>query len=130
MDPNQSAAADILIVEDDETTTEVLDQVLGDQGWKVATARDGQAGIHFLQQQQERGQLPCVILLDLVMPVDGWRFREQQLEDPVLATIPVILMSGVYQPGPAAQSLQAVAYLPQPIDLELLVGLVRGFCRP
>src|SRR5438552_3631024 len=40
------------------------------------------------------GARPCIILLDLMMPVmDGWTFRHEMLKDPSLASIPVIVMT-------------------------------------
>jgi len=125
-----AAAAEILIVEDDEATVQNLTEFLRQEGYSVASARDGREALVYLRQRPAGHSLPCLILLDLVMPVDGWRFREEQLKDPTLAAVPVVVMSGVYQTQPAARSLNAAAYLPKPIDLHLLLAVIQRFCRP
>jgi CheY-like chemotaxis protein len=117
-----------LIVDDDEGTRATLSQLLEEHGYGTAAAADGRAALNYLRHQAEGDRLPCLILLDLVMPVDGWQFRTEQREDPNLARIPVVVMSGVYQPGPAAKNMRAAAYLPKPIDRELLLAVVGRFC--
>jgi CheY-like chemotaxis protein len=73
--------------------------------------------------------LPSVILLDLMMPVmDGWQFRTEQLRDPALAAIPVILISADGTVREKAAALSAAAFLRKPIDVEQLLALVRQYC--
>ena len=118
----------ILIVDDDPATLETLGEFLGGQGYEVSAAVNGLDALLQLHTTVDEGRLPCLILLDLVMQVSGWQFREEQRKDPRLAAIPIVVMSGVYQPEPAAQNLGAAAYLPKPVDLELLLAIVRRFC--
>jgi len=60
---------------------------LEDEGHAVRAAENGGAALAALRAPDAR--LPCVILLDLMMPVmDGWAFRAEQLRDPHLAKIP------------------------------------------
>ena len=45
--------------------------------------------------ERARAERPCVILLDLMMPImNGWEFRTEQLRDARLASIPVVVCSG------------------------------------
>src|SRR5262245_13335746 len=82
----------VLIVDDDHDIREALSQVLGDEGWVVATAADGREALDYLDAH--RDALPEVILLDLMMPVmSGGEFRAEQLKDPSLAPIPVVVIS-------------------------------------
>src|SRR5438105_1241140 len=63
----------------------------GTQVYEVMLAADGQAALDLLQ----RGSLPHLILLDMLMPVlDGWHFLEQLKRLPFLADIPIIVVTG------------------------------------
>lgn len=81
----------ILIIEDDRDILDALVDLLGEEGYRISTARNGQEGIDFLNSSPD---LPSLILLDLMMPVkDGRAFRLEQKDHPRYGMIPVILMS-------------------------------------
>jgi CheY-like chemotaxis protein len=112
----------ILVVEDDLSTREALSLLLSAEGYGVSTAADGVAAL----DQLRGGQTPGLILLDLMMPImDGWQFRQEQLDDPQLADIPVIVCSAAGRVGQRAASLQALAYLDKPVDPSALLDVVR-----
>ena len=68
----------VLIVEDDEDVREFMDILLSSSGYQTATARNGAEALEAVRQTH-----PCLVLLDLMMPVmDGWTFRDRQLADP------------------------------------------------
>src|ERR1044071_1184503 len=76
----------ILVVEDDSAIREVLTDVLESEGYQVLNAANGREAIQLLRSST----LPCLILLDLMMPVmNGWQFRDEQRQDPLLAPVPV-----------------------------------------
>jgi CheY-like chemotaxis protein len=80
-------------------------------------------------ERLQGGVHPCVILLDLMMPVmDGWQFRRQQVLDRSLAGIPVIVVSAAGRERMA--EIDANAYLTKPVDLELLLERVSQYCQP
>ena len=84
--------AGILLIDDDPDTREQLAEILREAGYLVATARNGLEGLEKLKTDYA----PCVILLDLMMPVmNGWQFRAKQLSEPELAQLPVIVLSAV-----------------------------------
>src|SRR3982750_3855302 len=81
----------VLIVEDDTDVREMMDLLLTSMGYRTVTAANGAVALERLRQDR-----PCMVLLDLMMPVmTGWEFRERQLNDPLLASIPVLCMSAV-----------------------------------
>src|SRR4051812_30460195 len=83
-------APTVMIVDDDESILDGLAELLESEGFRVATALHGMAAI----EQLQAGLRPCVILLDLMMPVmDGWDFRQRQLADPRLRNIPVVIIT-------------------------------------
>ena len=77
----------ILVVDDDPDIRDSLREVLEDEGYGTSCVANGREALDFLRS----GKRPCVILLDLMMPVmDGWQFLEEQKRDPALAAIPVL----------------------------------------
>ncbi|HEY3123563.1 MAG TPA: response regulator [Thermoanaerobaculia bacterium] len=115
----------ILIVEDDSALREALAQVLMDEGYDLLSARDGLEAVNCLK----KGNRPDVILLDLSMPVvNGWEFRMFQKRDPDLAQIPVILITAGGYTREEVAWLEPSALLPKPLDLPLLLSIIRRFC--
>lgn len=113
----------IFVIEDDLPTREMLALMLRCDGYRVSTAVDGQAALEQLRQ----GDLPQLILLDLMMPrMDGWEFRGQQRRDPQLAEIPVIVCTASGRSQQSAAELEAVAYFDKPVDpFDLLTAIHR-----
>jgi CheY-like chemotaxis protein len=65
----------ILIVEDDDDTREVLDRTLDRIGWTTRTANNGRAALDVMEDMEDQGEIPTLILLDLMMPeMDGFQF--------------------------------------------------------
>jgi len=114
----------VLVVEDDLGVREALVEALTIEGHVVATARDGLEALQVARQRP-----PDLILLDLMMPrMSGWEFRAAQRVDPVLSSVPVIVMSACSREWDA--ELRATAYLTKPFDLDTLLGLVERTAGP
>lgn len=125
MSQSLSERACILIVDDDHDFREVLEELLQDEGYRTSAAANGQEALDHLRQ----GELPCIILLDLMMPgLSGWEFREQQRQDARLAGIPVAVITGVRNTLDRVAALDAVAYFQKPIDLPVLLATVSRHC--
>jgi CheY-like chemotaxis protein len=107
-------ARSVLLVDDDWQTRYGLRLALEAAGYDVHEATDGSHALAQLRQ----GAAPDLILLDLVMPVmNGWEFRDEQVRDPRLARIPVVVFSAAYESSPrAAESLGVVRVLQKPVD--------------
>lgn len=115
----------VLLVEDDPDLREDLAYLIQYEGFTVTTASNGRDA---LARLAEMGA-PCVIILDLMMPVmDGWELRAELLKMPDFADVPVVLLSGVADVESQAKSLQAVDYLTKPIDLKRLYSAVSLYC--
>lgn len=123
IDPCGSNMPHVLIVDDDTDVQEMLEMFLGHSGYTIACAADGAAGL-----QKMREQPPCLVLLDLMMPVmSGWQFRELQLADPAIARIPVVCITAAYDAQTVSRRL-GVPCLQKPVDLEALVSIVHRAC--
>lgn len=117
----------VLVVDDDPDILEVIRIALEAEGFAVVLAANGREALSRLHE----GMTPCVILLDLMMPVmDGWEFRDVQAKDPSFARIPVVVFSagGRQTVSAAAAALQATDYLTKPLDLDVLVVTVGRYC--
>ena len=118
----------VLVVEDDFLIRESLLEILEDNGYEVVGASHGQDALTHLETNPI---LPCLILLDLMMPVmDGRAFREEQLRRAAIADIPVVVVSAHHDVAEEVKGLQATSYLRKPVKLSELLRVVRSFCAP
>ena len=120
---SRSSCGGVLVVDDDADIREATQMVLENTGHRVLTAADGQEALEMLRGGQTR---PCLILLDLMMPVmDGWRFRAEQELDDSLARIPVVVLSGG-EPQKTA-TLHAAEHITKPISLDRLLAVANKY---
>ncbi len=113
--------ARVAVIEDDEDIRELVVQLLADSGFESVGFADGLAALAALRQP---GAAPAVILLDLEMPgMTGWEFRREQLRDPLLAHVPVVVASGA-----DPSSIEADAYLAKPYETAALCQVLARLC--
>lgn len=116
----------VLVVDDDPDIRETVIEVLEENGHQALGAVNGADA---LAQLRGSNDLPCVILLDLMMPtMDGETFRAEQLKDPTLSPIPVIVISAFRDTAEKATLLEAAGHLSKPVRLDDLIQLVEQFC--
>src|SRR5437016_12731022 len=110
------AAGNVLIVEDDGQTRELLATLLSTHGFHAVSAEDGLEALHLLRTVRRRApDVPCLVLLDLTMPrLSGHEFRRAQLGDPTVASVPVAIMSGATDIEQRGEALGAVATVGKP----------------
>ncbi len=117
----------VMVVEDDRDVRESLAEVLSDSDYRSLQAANGQEAMDRLRASPDR---PCVILLDIMMPVmDGLQFRALQCEDPQLRSIPVVVLTAHANILEAASRMRADACLKKPVQLDDLLEAVGRFCR-
>jgi CheY-like chemotaxis protein len=119
----------VMVVEDDRDTREVLRLILEMEGIGVTEAADGLEALDRLHELREAHPCrPCVIVLDIMMPrCSGPEFRRRQLKDPLIADVPVIVLSAVADQV-RLEELAAYAKVPKPFDPDQLVRVVRRAC--
>jgi len=119
-------ARHILVVEDNQDLREAVCEVLADEGYPVVAAANGRQALDVLAN----GSPPCLMLLDLMMPVmDGWQVLEALAEKAApAARFPIIVLS-------AARDLEdkhplVRRSLAKPVRMEVLLDLVQEYCGP
>ena len=122
-----TVAGGVLVVEDDEDIRADLAAILRVKGFAVDEAANGKEAL----AQLHGGARPCVIVLDLMMPVmNGWELRTAMLGEPGLSAIPCVVVSGKGRIAPDEQAtLAPAAVLVKPFELTELLALVARYCH-
>lgn len=118
----------IMMVDDEPTTTEVLQMFLEAAGYtKFVTRNDSRTAIDALREDT-----PDVLLLDLMMPeVSGFEILAAMREDDVLRHIPVIMLTSSVDAETKLQALElgATDFLGKPVDPSELALRLRNTLR-
>jgi DNA-binding response OmpR family regulator len=120
-------ASTILIVDDHPSAREVLRGLLSGQGYNLAFASDGKEAL-----TQAAELTPDVILLDVMMPdVDGFEVCRRLRADPVLAQVPVIMVTALDDQDSRLRGLEAGAddFISKPFHPVELKTRVRTITR-
>jgi CheY-like chemotaxis protein len=114
--------ARVLVVDDEHAIRELLRIVFEGEGYDVVTLPHGAGVIPALDGSEE----PCVVLLDLMMPlVTGWQVCEQLIpREDLLRRHAVIVMTAAYGPDTVCPA-PAVTLLRKPFLIDAVLELVR-----
>lgn len=116
----------ILIVDDDPDLRGTMKDLLEMEGFPAAAAENGEEALKLLQEKQQ----PCLILLDLMMPVmDGWEFLEtlKHHYHALFASTPILVISAVADLGGLEQRYNCQVMI-KPADIQQLVMVARQYC--
>jgi CheY-like chemotaxis protein len=117
----------VLVIEDDRDLRESLCEALELEGYHVAAVENGAEALDYLQKSEP----PCLILLDLMMPVmDGWTFVEQCRRLHFCGDVPIVVTSASHDLPRTAEQLRAMGVrtcLAKPFDVEGLLALVERY---
>jgi putative two-component system response regulator len=114
----------ILVVDDDSSNRELMREVLSAQGYEVATAPDGEAGLTQFGHLQ-----PDLVLTDVRMPnMSGIEFCRALKNDPETRLTPVVIMTGLDQSEDRVRGIQAGAdeFVTKPLVLAELLARVKS----
>jgi len=115
----------ILIIEDELPMRTALTDVLEDEGYRVLSAADGEAGL-----ERALAEKPDLILLDLMMPrLDGYSVCLQLRR--LAVAVPILMLTAKGQIEDRVRGLDAGAddYLVKPFSTEELLARVRAMLR-
>jgi DNA-binding response OmpR family regulator len=109
----------VLVVEDDLTIRDIVQDLLGQAGYDVIPATSGKQAMDYLQVDQ--GAPPDLVILDLMLPlVSGWQVLERIRSDERLSRIPVIVTTAVTADRPPG----ATVVLQKPFSARALLEAV------
>jgi len=124
---NGDCAAFVLVVDDDTDLRETLAEVLVDNAYQVVSAANGQEALDILHSTATR---PCIILLDLMMPImDGKTFRAALMKESRLSDIPVVVLSAHANMSEVLADVDVHAKLQKPVPIGPLLALVDRHCK-
>lgn len=111
----RNGAPTILVVDDDASIRELLNQNLHEAGYQVRVANNGREAL-----EQVRREPPDLIILDVMMPeMNGFDVAAVLKNDPVTMDIPILILS-IVQDRERGFRLGIDRYLTKPIDTEAL----------
>lgn len=121
-----TAEKTVMVVEDDPEIRESIEDVLVGEGYRVITAENGKVGLERLRAHEN--EKPCVILVDLMMPVmSGDEFVTRLRKESEGGDVPVVIVSALPEDASELGDL-AQAYVKKPIALDDLLDAVGTFC--
>ena len=116
----------ILYIEDERTTFDLVSQALKPLGYRVTRAASGKQGLAMVKKQK-----PDLLLLDLMMPdINGWDVFRSVKTDESLADMPVIVISARLSENERtiiANLPRADEYIIKPFDVEQVIRAVQKF---
>jgi DNA-binding response OmpR family regulator len=117
----------VLIVDDERKNRDLLEVLLGQEGYELATATCGEDALAMISDVP-----PDLILLDVMMPgMDGYQVATRLKSDPKSAQIPVVMLSALTDRNSMMHGLTAgaAAYLGKPVNGAELRMQVRNLLR-
>lgn len=123
MSKNQLKKEIILVVDDSPDTVNMLSEALEEQGYDILVALDGTRALSVCKRI-----VPDLILMDAIMPnMNGFEAAKKILQDPRLATTPIIFITGTDSDENMITSFQsgAVDYIQKPVNLTELYARIK-----
>jgi CheY-like chemotaxis protein len=117
----------ILYIEDDPTTTRLVQRQLQHSGYVVHNVNSGRDGVRMAETL-----VPNLILLDINLPdMDGLTVARQLKARPKLAHIPIIVITGVNDMKVRDDALRAGCdlFLPKPVSKVEILKSVQKFVK-
>jgi CheY-like chemotaxis protein len=115
----------VLVVDDDSSARQGLCKLLDARGYSVLQAENGETALQLLKKMMH---FPCVVVLDLAMPVmDGVGFLNVRAQDPILRHIPVVVVSGNMRSDKSFDGIDA--YLCKPVNVDRLLEIIDQRCQ-
>jgi len=114
----------ILVVEDNRTQAESLRYILEKGGHEVVIAADGLKGLSIIEKEP-----PDIVLTDVIMsPMDGYELCRRIKENPATRSIPVILVTYLYNPTDVIKALEFGAdnFIIKPYDADWIYSRIIG----
>ena len=119
---NPSVQKTVLVVEDNDLNSRLLNDLLQYQGYTVVTTRFGEAALELARRYK-----PDAILMDIQLPdISGMEATRRIKADQETRTIPIIAVTAFAMPGDEANILASGcdAYVSKPFNVREFLKLV------
>jgi len=114
----------VLVIDDDAASRDLLSRILERDGYRVVVAASGADGLDLTHRLR-----PDAITLDVMMPeMNGWTVLSTLKADPVLKSIPVLLIS-IVDEASTAMAMGASNFIAKPVDPQRLLAIMSGCVR-
>jgi CheY-like chemotaxis protein len=109
----------VLVVDDEEGVRETLCDLVELTGCSAVGAANGAEALRMMHDRR-----PCLIILDLIMPVmTGQELLEELKKQPALASVPVVISTSAPSRAP-----KGIPVVPKPIDVNVMWDWIRRSC--
>jgi CheY-like chemotaxis protein len=113
----------ILLADDSITIQKVIELTFSDEDFEVVTVGNGRLAVEKVQEVR-----PDVVLCDIIMPEkDGYEVCEFIKKNPGLAHVPVLLLTGAFEPFDQERAARAGCdgFLAKPFEPQTLIAKVK-----
>lgn len=125
MTNNLTKSYTVMVVDDDRDLRNLLEAVIGREGWLTVIAANGSEALDWMQKST---CLPDLILTDWNMPgMGGVEFLSKLKQNDLTHSIPVVVVSGVDELESKTKSIGADGFLQKPYNLEVMTSLLKSY---
>ena len=112
----------VLVVDDSPATLGVLNEALEQAGYTVLIAQSGTTALALVERVT-----PDIVLMDALMPgLDGFETCRRMKQNPALASVPIVFMTGLTETEHVIRGLEAggVDYVSKPVAADEVIARI------
>jgi CheY-like chemotaxis protein len=117
-------APKLLLADDSITIQKVVELILAEEGFEIKATNNGEEALAVIPSFK-----PDIILADIEMPkINGYQLSEKIKQDPLMSSIPVILLAGAFEPidEELAKQVKADDFIIKPFESQELISKINA----
>ena len=117
-------ARKLLLADDSITIQKVVELILAEEGFEIKATNNGEEALAVIPSFK-----PDIILADIEMPkINGYQLSEKIKQDPLMRSIPVILLAGAFEPidEELAKQVNADDFIIKPFESQELISKINA----